>query len=294
MTLRQLEIFLGLAEAGSIAPVARNLGLTQSAVSMAVKNLEDDLEEHLFERMNRRLVLNESGRVFLRRVRPLVLGLLECENLFRGEEVVGELRIAVSTTIAIYVLPEIIYDFSRLHEQVNISMEVGNTRDVLAMVETGRADLGFVEGEVEHEDIVKQVLAEDELFVVSGDTTRWTAPSYPLDALLTEPWIMREQGSGTRDIFLSHLGPRAAELNVFMELGHSEAIKAMLIRSGHLSCLSQYVVRKELARGELRRIKVDGLRFTRRFYTLLHPNKHESAVIKAFTTFAAQSIAGGE
>ncbi len=286
ITLRQMEIFLELAQNPHLGKVAESISLTQSAVSMAIKSLEETLETKLFDRLNKKLILNEYGRLFYKKIEPLVKELSESENLFRDETYHGELKVGVSSSIANYIIPQIIYNFQEKYKAVAIKMETGNTQEVGILIENGKVDMGFVEGEFNSVDVVKEVLGEDELYVVAGDKNLGRDEEYEIHKLLNTKWILREKGSGTREIFLSHLGDYTKQLNIFMELDHTGGVKSVLSNKNALSCLSQYSVQKELKMGTLHRIHIKDFRFTRSFYTIWHRNKILSPMLNEFIAYA--------
>jgi len=285
MTLRQLELFLALAETPHLGQVASGVGLTPSAVSMAIKNLEETLETKLFDRINQKIILNEDGRHFFGRVEHLIMGLKESEKIFRDELLHGEIRIGVSSSIANYILPPMIYRFMEKYEGVTFKMETGNTREVVDLIESGRVDMGFIEGECHSVDIEKEVFGTDELYVVTGDMALAREKSYSMEELCAKRWILREKGSGTREVFLRHLGDHAKLLNIFMELDETGGVKSVLSNKDTLACLSRFSVRNELKYGLLYRLNIEGLTFTRSLYTIRHRNKYISSLLKEFISF---------
>ena len=285
MTLRQLELFLALAKKPHIGEVGKEGGLTQSAVSMAIKSLEEILETRLFDRINKKIVLNENGRLFLGRVEHLVLGLKEAESIFRDEHLHGEIRVGVSSSIANYIIPQIFYSFMQNYDGVTFTMETGNTREVAALIESGRVDMGFIEGEYDGLDVQHEVLGTDELYIVTGDESMVRDEPYRMEELLGKRWVLREKGSGTRETFLNHLGELGKSLNVFMELDHTGAVKSILSNKDTISCLSRFSVQKEMKYGLLHRLPVEGYAFTRSFYTIWHKNKFMSSLLTTFIEF---------
>lgn len=285
MTLRQLELFLALVKHSHLSQVARENGLTQSAVSIAIKSLEETLEKKLFDRINKKLVLNENGRVFYRTVEPMVLGLKESESMFKDQELRGDIKLGASSSIANYILPQIIYEFMEQYKEVNIEKITGNTWEVGQLIENGEVDIGFVEGEYTSSDIQREVLGEDELYVVTGDSNLVQVPEYDLEDLLKKRWILREKGSGTREVFLGYLEKYKKRFNPFLELSDTEAIKSVLENKGAISCLSRVSIRKELNASQLFRLPIQGIKFTRFFYIIWHKNKYLSRVLQEFNHF---------
>ncbi|MBI9090811.1 MAG: LysR family transcriptional regulator [Desulfobacterium sp.] len=289
MTLRQLELFLALVKNPHLSQLATENGLTQSAVSMAVKSLEDSLEKKLFDRINKKLVLNENGRFFYRMVEPLVLGLKESEILFKDNDLRGDLKVAASSSIANYILPQIIYEFIEQYKGVRIKKITCNTQEVARLIETNEVDIGFVEGECTGRYIQKDFLGADELYVVTGDKELARKHEYRMEELLSKRWIFREKGSGTRDVFLNHIGEHKKRLKAYMELDHAEAIKSVLHNTDAISCLSRVSVRRELAASQLFRLKIQDIGFTRSFYTIWHEHKYFSSVLQEFVYFSKEA-----
>jgi len=179
VTLRQLELFLALVKTPHLSQVAEENGLTQSAVSMAVKALEETLGKPLFDRINKRLVLNENGRFFYRMVDPLVFGLRESETMFRDQDLIGDIRVGASSSIANYILPQIIYEFVEQYKGVRVENVTGNTIEIGRLIESGEVDIGFVEGEYSSKEVEREILGTDELYVVTGIRGSFAAPPIP-------------------------------------------------------------------------------------------------------------------
>ena len=286
MTLKQLEIFLALAKNPHLSNVAKEKGLTQSAVSMAIKSLEEKLEEKLFDRINKKLVLNEKGRMFYKKTAPLVNGLNAVGESFKKKKLMGELKVGVSSSLASYIMPRILYRFTEKYKGVKVKLKTGNTREVGNWIESGKVDIGFVEGEYESDDIIKDVFGIDELFVVTGDKELAAKEECTMDELYAKRWVLREKGSGTREVFLSHLGKNAKKIKIFMELDHTEAVKSVLSHENAISCLSHYSIEQELKTKQLFTLKIKDHRFTRLFYTLLHHHKYKSLLLQTFIDYA--------
>ncbi|MBU2649025.1 LysR family transcriptional regulator [bacterium] len=286
MTIKQLELFIALAETPHLGKVSQEKHLSQSAISTAIKNLEEILETKLFDRSNKKIILNEDGRLFLRRVEPLVTQLQWCENIFRDAHLHGSLNIGVSSTIAKSILPRMLYRFIELHEGVTFRTETGNTQTVVNLIEKGGVDIGFIEGEYHCVDIQKEVFGTDELYIVTGDKKLADKKAYRMEELLQKRWILREKGSGTREVFLRHLGAHTQNLNVFMQIDNTGGVKSVLRNSDTLACMSRYHVKFELEHGSLYRVRVKDMSFTRPFYLIWHRNKYISSLLNEFMNFS--------
>lgn len=254
LSLRQLEIFEKIASTGSVTRAGEELLLTQSAVSMALSQLEQLSSVPLFERSGRRLVLNDAGRLLLKDAREILLSVKRVEQQLQGEtgQLTGELLIGGSTTIANYLLPSLLGDFARSHPHTRVQLTVGNTQQVADLLATGQLDIAFVEGPCHNRDLVTVHWRDDELVVVAGAEHPWGRDKCVTPELLaTAPWIMREKGSGTREIFEDAMDRAGIRYAIALEFGHTEAIKNGVAAGLGVSCLSRIAVDRELEYGRL-------------------------------------------
>ncbi|MHC3994143.1 LysR family transcriptional regulator [Thiomicrolovo sp. ZZH C-3] len=265
-TLKQLELFLDLGRSEKIIDTAKKFGLSQSAVSMAIKELERLLDGPLFERIGKRLVLNGRGAMLMRSAQPHVDALHALYDQMRSDSLRGELRLAASVTIAEYFIPTLVCNYMEQNEHVTISLKSANTADVIRKVTSGEVDIGFIEGEGILEEVESRVLMRDELVVLTSDRTLAERGPWFIDQLASRPWIMREKGSGTRAVFLNAISPVDQELNMVMELEHIESIKNFLLaKPDYLSVLPRISVRRELEEGHLFEIAIKAHHFERDF-----------------------------
>ncbi len=287
-TLRQLELFLALVKTPHLSQVANDFGLTQSAVSMSIKALEETLGKLLFDRIHKRLVVNENGRYFYRMVDPLVFGLRESEIMFRDQDLLGDIKVGASSSIANYILPQIIYEFAEKYQGVRLEKITGNTEEIGKLIKDGELDIGFVEADYNNTEIQREVLGLDELYVVTGDKSLVREVPYNMEELLSKRWIFREEGSGTREVFLYYMEKYKKRFKPFLEVGHTEAVKSVLRNRGTVSCLSRISVMNELLAGQLFRLKIRDFKFTRSFYTIWHKDKYFSTVLQEFLYYTKE------
>jgi transcriptional regulator, LysR family len=175
LSLRQLEIFEKIASTGSVTRAGEELLLTQSAVSMALSQLEQLSSVPLFERSGRRLVLNDAGRLLLKDARDILLAVKRVEQQLQGEtgQLAGELLVGGSTTIANYLLPSLLGDFARSYPHTRVQLTVGNTQQVADLLAAGQLDIAFVEGPCHNRELVAVHWRDDELVVVAGAEHPW-------------------------------------------------------------------------------------------------------------------------
>ncbi len=286
MTFKELELFYHLCEDSHISQLAKNLQMSQSAISLAIKSLENKLQEPLFDRIGKKLVLNERGRFFKEKTYNHFLALKDAQNLFKKDKVSGILQIASSKTIGDFVIPQIIYDFLSDFSNTKVSKDIKNSSKIVSMVLNGDIDIGFIESQSHELNIIKEQVASDRLIVVSGDK-KLSFKEFYIDQLFSKKWLLREPGSGTRELFLNALGGLSKELEIFMEFSEFEEMKTLLANNPDaLSCVSKIVVEKELQRKELFELKLKNISLERKLYMIYHKNKYKSALFETFASFA--------
>ena len=285
ITLRQLEVFTEVLKCGSTTQASSALSLSQSAVSAALSDLETQLSVRLFDRVGKRLVVNEHGRLLYPKAMALLEQAGEIEHLFQSEA--GALRIAASSTIGNYILPKMIAGYRRDFPAVPLELNVGNSRDVINAVADFRVDLGLIEGPCHMPDLLTQTWQQDELVVFAAPDHPLLQAPVTLDALAQAPWILREAGSGTREvvehILLSHL----SHFDLVMELGNSEAIKHAVRYGIGISCLSRRVIEEQLQTGVLVEVPVPLPQLNRALYLIHHRQKHMSKALERFLIYCS-------
>ena len=286
LTLRQMEIFLNVVKAGHLTNVAKAMGLSQSAVSMSIKELESILGRPVFDRINKKLVLNEVGRAFHKEIDPMYKKLADIEYEFKNSENKGMIRVGASTTIVDYLMPSIICAYMSSYPDVKITLKEGNTQEIAKLIQEGSIDIGFVEGFVSGADIIKEKIGVDELLVVTESETLANAKPTAIGELSDMRWVLREEGSGTREVFLDYIKEKVDDLNIFLELGHTESIKSILRNRECLTCISKISVDKELNEKTLFQVKVKNFECKRDFLMIHHKDKYRSALFEKFVFFS--------
>lgn len=254
LTLRKLEIFEKITVTSSVTRAGEELLLTQSAVSMALSQLEQLSAAPLFERSGKKLLLSDSGRLLLDDAREILAAVKRLEQRLSGEsgELVGELLVGGSTTIGNYLLPALLGSFARQYPRTRVELRVGNTQQVGQWLEAGELDIAFVEGPCHRRGLVATPWRDDELVVVTAPEHPWAKGKHTsLEMLAEAPWIIREKGSGTREIFEDAMESAGVAYAIALEFGHTEAIKNGVAAGLGVSCLSRAAVRRELEHGEL-------------------------------------------
>ncbi|MEN8199311.1 MAG: LysR substrate-binding domain-containing protein [Thermodesulfobacteriota bacterium] len=289
ITLRQLEIFIAVAETAQVTKASKKLFVTQSAVSMALAELENQLGGSLFDRHGRSLLLNERGRYLLPLAKEIICQVGNVENIMseKNDTLRGRIDVVASTTIGDYILPYLIGAFKRMHPQVHINMLVHHTRFAEEMVLDGKVDVGFVEGPVENPDTKVRLWFEDELVVIAGPTdplSHKTTFDVETDFQNTR-WIMREEGSGTVAIFREKMKDYLDQIHVVMEMGHPEAIKKAVESGVGLACLSTLTVCREVEHGWLKTLKIEGVDMKRKLQVISRKKLKINDALAEFLAF---------
>ena len=283
ITLRQLEVFTEVLKSGSTTQASQMLSLSQSAVSAALADLEGQLGVQLFDRVGKRLVVNEHGRLLYPRAVALLEQSNEIEQMFREDN--GAIRVYASSTIGNYILPEVIARYRRDLPGLPIELSVGNSLDVINAVADFRVDIGLIEGPCHMSEVVAVPWLDDELVVFAAPGSPVLQQPVTFDTLAVAPWILRERGSGTREIvdylLLSHL----PEFRLEMELGNSEAIKHAVRHGLGISCLSRRVIADQLESGLLVEVPLPLPRLVRTLYYIHHRQKHLSRALMRFLQY---------
>jgi DNA-binding transcriptional LysR family regulator len=289
ITLRQLEIFIAVAETAQVTKASKKLFVTQSAVSMALAELENQLGGSLFDRHGRSLLLNNRGRYLLPLAKDITCQVVNVESVMteRNDKLTGRIEIIASLSLGNYILPYLIGAFKRIHPKVNINMLVYNTLYAEKMVVDGTMDLGFVEGTPTHEDIVPRPWFQDELVVLAGpsDPLSHNKMFDPDTDLENSKWIMREKGSGTASSFNERMREYRDKINIVMRMGHPEAVKRAVESGAGISCLSNLTVCREVEHGWIKSLRVKGVDMRRQLWVISRKDKEVTDVMSEFLEF---------
>ena len=283
LTLRQMEIFLNVVREGHLTNVAKGMGLSQSAISMAIKELEKILGNPLFDRINKKLILNEMGRSFEKEISPIIKKINDIEYEFKNTVNKGMVRVGASTTVVDYMMPPIICSYMNNYPDVKVALKEGNTKNIVELIKEGKLDVGFIEGMVNDSDIIKEIVGVDELVVVTTDPE--LDKECFIDSIQSRKWVLREEGSGTREVFLDYVKDKVDHINIFLELGHTESIKSLLLNHQCLTCISKIAVRNEIETKKLIQIPLKNFECKRHFFMIYHKDKYKSELFEKFVYF---------
>lgn len=263
MADRRLQVFQTVARLLSFTKAAEELHMTQPAVTFQVRQLEEQFNTRLFDRTHNRISLTEAGQRVYECANKIFELYAEMDNAVREltGDVSGVLIIGASSTIAEYMLPELLRDFKKQYPDVTIRLRVANTDGIVSMVENNAIDLGVVEAPVTNKNLVVEECRTDKLvLIVPPDHELAREEVVPVKKIADYPFICREEGSGTREVMLESMtraGISPTDLNLSMELGSLEAIKGAVEAGMGVSVLSSATIEKELKLGTLVAVKLD-------------------------------------
>src|SRR5574343_1646717 len=251
LTLRQLEIFSAIAREQNVSRAAERLCMSQSAASNALVELERQFDCPLFDRLGKSLHLNATGRGLLPLAEQLLDQARQIESYLAGGQL-APLKVGATLTIGNYLGTLVIADYMRDYPNSPVSLQVANTHAIVERLLRFDCDVALIEGEVSHPDLLVEPWLEDEMVV-------FCAPSHPLAggnaastaALAGQPWILREQGSGTRRQFERIVVPALGKCVVRLELEHTEAIKRAVEAGVGVGCLSRLALAEAFRRGSV-------------------------------------------
>ncbi|MCT7551379.1 LysR substrate-binding domain-containing protein [Aliarcobacter butzleri] len=283
MTLKELNFFYKLCENPQVTQVASELNISQSAISLAIKSLENSLNEQLFDRIGKKLILNEKGKYFKEKTLSSYLALMDASTIFQENKLAGNIKIAASKTISNYIMPNIYYDFLSKYKDVKLDILTINSSNIIDKILKSELDIGLIEVDTQNSSLIKEKLADDELIVVSSDEKH---PQIAFIDAIKKRWILREIGSGTREIFMNKIGEIAKELDIFMQLQDFEEIKTIVLNNKNtVTSLSKVIVQKELDEKKLFQIKLKNLELKREFYLVYHKEKSKNLLFETFVEF---------
>ena len=282
-TLKQLQVFLAVASHENVSLAAEELAMSQSAASTSLKELEHRFGLRLFDRIGKRLQLNDQGNTLRSKAAALIAGALELENSLIGASDIGELKVGATLTIGNYLAIGIMAAFMKEHPAAKVNLNVENTASIAAKVRNFELDIGLIEGELQEADLDVSYWREDELAL-------FCAPTHPLashrelqdDDLLSADWIIREKGSGTRQAFDRAMTGILSNLKLRLELQHTEGIKRAVEARLGIGCLSKITLEEAFKRGSLVPLACPHRNWTRQFYFILRRQKFLSHGVRSW------------
>lgn len=291
ITLKQLEVFIAVAQSGNVTRASETLNITQSATSMALADFESQLGRKLFDRIGKRLQLNDTGRLLLPKALDAVSRVADIERMAASDSaLIGPLRIGASMTIGNYMMPGLIGSFMRAHPGAQLTLDVANTRQVIQALEQFQIDFGFIEGFCHEPNIEVLPWCRDELVIFAAPGHDLAQkPNITEDDLAKADWILREPGSGTREVFDNAVLGKVHRIRLLLEFGHTEAIKHAVESGIGIGCASRRTLEDALRTGSVVELATPFLNLERELYVLIHRQKYRTQGLEHFLAHCRQA-----
>lgn len=296
MDIWQLKIFKNVVEKKSFSLASKAIHLSQPTVSSHIKDLEEYFECKLLDRLGREVVPTKPGEILYSYAKRIVSLTQEAETAvfqFFGN-VKGDFIFGGSTIPAGYIIPRLIGPFSRQFPGVNISVLAGDTAQIIKKVENGEAELGIVGASTNNAKIEQQKLIDDEMKLIVPYSHKWADRDEIDNAMLfEEPFLLREEGSGTCKSILQSMEDAKLDVtnfNIAARMGSTAAIIQGILSKAGISILSTIAVEDDITTGRLKALTVKGLDLHRCFYIVTHKKRTLSPIAKEFLSFLKQRV----
>ena len=291
MTLRHLQIFIKVFDLGSMTAAAKALFISQPTISQAIAELENYYGIKLFDRLAKRLFITEEGTRLLSYARHITELVNEMEQAMKNPDQQGIIKIGSSLTIANYLLPNLVENFSEEFPLIQVQAITKNTKEIESLIMKNAIDFAIVEGIIHSPDIIVNTFMDDQLILVCGQNHfLYNAKTVSPSSLKDLAFIVREPGSGTRELFENMMAAQALTWHPAWECNGSDILKNAAIKGLGIGVISQRLVENELKDGTLTRLTVTGINLKRKFSVIYHKNKYLSDLMKAFIKLCYKSV----
>ena len=283
MTIRHLRIFVMVADCGTMSLAAEKMFLSQPTVSQAIRELEEHYGGLLFERLSKHLYITDLGDKLLGYAREVLRQFDYLEEQMLSKKQMKLLRVGTSMTVGTCLLPDMVQRFKQMQEDVDIFACVNNTKVIEQKLMEAELDVALVEGQVKSPDLVVRPMMEDELVLVCAKNHPFAGMKRLYFCQLeNQKFVMREKGSGTRELFEKDLEKHRVKVNVAWEVVGTEAIKHAIIKDNCLSVIAYRLVEEEVSSGEMYLFREENNRWKRSFDLVYHKDKFISNTMSAF------------
>ncbi len=283
MTLRHMRIFVAVCSENSITKAAGKLHIAQPAVSIAVKELEEYYDVKLFDRISKRLYLTDAGKKMLEYATHILSLFDDMENTVRQWERSGKLQIGASITIGTHLMPQYVSTFLKSHPQASIEVFIGSSDIIEKKILQNDLDFAFIEGTIHSDNIICDAYMKDRLAVIcSPSDPLCKKKTVTIEQLLSRQLLLREEGSGTRELFDHVLKSFEYTYTPAWESTSTEALVNAVSKGLGVSVLPYMLVRDELENETVVELHVAQLNFDRKFYVIYHKNKLLANLAKEF------------
>ena len=291
MNIRKLEIFYKTAKCLNMSQVAKDMYISQPSISQCISEIESEIDTKLFDRIGKKLYLTHEGKIFYEYTRRLLNIYEEGINVVRSSKSnKGNLVIGASTTIGTYIMPHIIHRFNKKEKDIEISMIIDNKHNIEELILNNKVDIAFIEGTVNSKEIILKDIWTDELVFISSINHEWNGKKYlDIEDLKNNKFIIREDGSGTRQRFEGFLENNDIKFNSYIELSNLEAILNYVKLNIGVSCVPYMSVLSEENSKSINVYRIKDHKINRSLYSAIHKDKYISKPIECFMKFCEKT-----
>jgi DNA-binding transcriptional LysR family regulator len=287
----KLKVFCTVAETKSFSKTSEIIHVTQPAVSLQIQALEEIYETKLFDRSSSFITLTQAGEILYQYAKEILSLYAQVEKEIGKITglIKGSIKIGAGTTVGNYLLPQVIFDFKKKHPKIKINVTIGNTKVITDLVNLGVIDFGFV-GEVTSRQKIKvEPFISDELIILVPSHHPWAKKkTVSILEITKEPFILREEGSGTRQIvekYLASHGINPIDMHIPLIFGSTESIKGAVESGMGISIVSKWAARREVRCGSLRYLTPKEGRIVRDFSLIRCKNAVLSPAVDEFLAY---------
>ncbi len=291
MNIRKLEIFYRTAKCLNMSQVAKDMYISQPSISQCISEIESEVDAKLFDRIGKKLYLTHEGQIFYEYTRRILNIYEEGINVIRSSKSnKGKLVIGASTTIGTYIMPYIIHKFNQKEKDIEISMIIDNKQNIEELILNNKVDIAFIEGTVNSKEIILKDIWTDELVFISSINHEWNGKKYlDIEDLKNNKFIIREDGSGTRQRFEGFLENKDIKFNSYIELSNLEAILNYVKLNIGVSCVPYMSVLSEENSKSINVYRIKDHKINRSLYSAIHKDKYISKPIECFMKFCEKT-----
>jgi len=285
MNLRHLTIFKTVCEEGSITGAAKNLSMTQPAVSHAINELEESVGSPLFDRVSRKVVINENGKFYLSKVIPLLELYQDLENYSGILHLQAPLRIGSCITLASYLLPKVVTRFAATNPDIRLKVTASSSQEITEQLLKNELDIGLIEGVIADDQLEKIPFSSYPIAVICSPGhpfAQQAAQPVTLDRLIKEPLLLREQGCTIRDTFESALSLNNLSADPLWSSANSDVILQAVKENIGIGVVPRIFANDSINRGEVLEIEVKDLDISCMNHVVFHKDKFQTEAFQAF------------
>ena len=285
MIVDTLRVFVTVAEQSHFSKAGELLNLSQPAVSMHIRNLENELGAKLLHRSSKQVRLTEAGTILYKHAKQILAHFEEASQEIHmlQDQVTGSIHIGASFTIGEYILPARLAEFANQYPGVNLQVTIGNTEEIIAGVRANDLDIGFIEGDAQENDLIVTPYMKDEMIIVAPSNHPLSEPSFvDQSSFQDQVWVLRELGSGTRAFSDQFIQDEQISVKRSYVFNSSQGVKEAVAAGLGIAMLSRWIVRKELASGEIKELKINHNHLERQFSIIRHKESSPSMAANVF------------